>query len=105
VGYFLRSNKSDEERYLNLAHRPRRSNSFSKYRGVVKNSNPKVPYRVQFKYQGKTYQLGAYVDEVEAARVYNKAVLKIIGPYAVLNELPDNEPSPDARETADESDQ
>lgn len=89
MGYFLRSSKSDEERYLSLANRPRRKDSFSKYRGVVKSSNPKIPYRVQFKYQGKTYQFGAFVDEVEAARVYNKAALKIIGPHAVLNVLPE----------------
>ena len=89
MGYFLRSKKSDEERYLNLASRPRRANAFSKYRGVVKSSNPKIPYRVQFKYQGKTYQFGAFADEVEAARVYNQAALKIIGPHAVLNVLPE----------------
>jgi hypothetical protein len=31
--------------------------------------------------------LGSYVTEVEAAKAYNDAALRIIGEYAVLNDL------------------
>jgi len=31
-----------------------------------------------------------YADELEAARAYNRAVLAVIGDYAIINELPDD---------------
>jgi len=82
---YFNTKKSDKERYLALASRPLRSDKFSKYRGVQKNKNPEVPYRVMLTHKGRRYNLGAYADEDRAARIYNNAALKIIGPYAVLN--------------------
>jgi hypothetical protein len=78
----------DEEYYLSMANRPLPKNKFSKYRGVNKNSNPDKPYRVCFKYKGVNYYIGAYVDELEAARAYNKAAKAVIGEHAMLNEIP-----------------
>lgn len=85
-------NKSDKEYYLNMANRPKPKNSFSKYRGVAKNTNSNNPYRASFKYKGRTYYLGAYATELEAARAYNKAAAVVIGEFALLNELPEEDP-------------
>jgi hypothetical protein len=41
----------------------------------------------QLYWRGRRYFLGAYQDEREAAEVYNNHALKIIGPFAVLNDL------------------
>ena len=37
--------------------------------------------------------LGNFADELEAARAYNEAALRIIGDFALLNDVP---PSPDS---------
>jgi hypothetical protein len=86
-GYFRRK-MTDEAYYLSMANRPLPKNKFSKYRGVNKNNNPAKPYRVCFKHKGINYYVGAYVNEEDAAKAYNKAALKIIGAHAVLNEIP-----------------
>jgi hypothetical protein len=41
----------------------------------------------QLYWRGRRYFLGAYQDEREAAEVYNKHALQIIGPFAVVNDL------------------
>ena len=81
---------NDKDYYLSQARRPLPKNKFSQYRGVQKNSDPKKPYRASFRYKGKEYLLGAYENEVDAARAYNKAALAVIGDYAIVNELPDD---------------
>ncbi len=85
--YFKRK-MTDEDYYLSMANRPLPKNKFSKYRGVNKNNNPAKPYRVCFKYKGINYYIGAYADELEAARAYNRAAKAIIGEHALLNQLP-----------------
>lgn len=92
MGRYYFGRKSDEEYYLNLAGRPKPANSFSRYRGVSKNSNSRLPYRAAFKYKGRTYYLGAYATELEAAEAYNKAAVCVIGDFALLNELPQKDP-------------
>lgn len=82
---------NDKDFYLSQANRPLPPNKFSKYRGVQKNTNPKKPYRAAFRYKGKQYLLGAFENELDAARAYNKAALAIIGDYALLNALPDDD--------------
>lgn len=82
---------NDKDFYLSQANRSLPPNKFSKYRGVQKNTNPKKPYRAAFRYKGKQYLLGAFENELDAARAYNKAALAIIGDYALLNELPDDD--------------
>ncbi len=75
--------------YTSLANRPLRANKFSRFRGVQKSNNPKKPYRVHFNYGRQRYYIGLFVDEIEAARAYNAAVLEVIGEHAVLNDIPD----------------
>lgn len=82
---------NDKDYYLSQAGRPLPKSKFSQYRGVQKNSNPKKPYRAAFRYKGMQYTIGAFETEIEAARAYNKAALAVIGDYAILNELLDDE--------------
>jgi hypothetical protein len=84
MGYYIKRKLSEKEYYLSLANRPLRPDSFSKYRGVVKNSG-KLPYRAQLSYQGKRFYLGTFETELQAALAYNKAALAIIGPHALIN--------------------
>jgi hypothetical protein len=37
--------------------------------------------------------LGTFETELEAAKAYNKAALRIIGDYAVINEIPEEHES------------
>jgi hypothetical protein len=88
-GYYFTGKRPDEEYYKSLANRKTRPNGFSKYRGVCKSNDPKKPYRAGFKHKGKNYHIGVFENEIDAAEAYNKVALKVIGPYAILNELPD----------------
>lgn len=88
-GYFAKTSLTDVEFYLVHARRPApRRKYFSQYRGVQKNSNPKKPYRVAFKYQGRVISGGTFTDEIEAAKAYNRLAQIVIGSHAVLNEIP-----------------
>lgn len=78
---------NDKQYYLSQALRPRPKNSFSQYRGVTKGS-PTHPYRVAITHMGVKHHIGVFVDELDAARAYNEAALRIIGDYAVLNDIP-----------------
>jgi hypothetical protein len=89
VSGYLFKNRSDREVYLSLANRPRKRDATSQYRGVSKTTNPNRPFRAALKYKGRHHYLGSYETELEAAKAYNKAALRIVGEYAVLNDLPD----------------
>ena len=86
---YLSSKRSDREIYLSLASRPRKRNATSRYRGVSKTTNPNRPFRAALKYKGQHHYLGSYETEIEAAKAYNEAALRIVGEYAVLNDLSD----------------
>ncbi len=86
---YLFSNRPDREVYLSLANRPRKRDATSQYRGVSKNTNPNKPFRAALKHKGRNYYLGSYETELEAAKAYNKAALRIVGEYAVINDLSD----------------
>lgn len=73
--------------YQRLANRPLPKSKFSSYRGVQKSGNPRKPYRASFRYAGRSYYIGSYVTEVEAALAYNKVVKKVIGEHALLNDI------------------
>ena len=88
VSYLTRK-MTDKEFYLSQASRPRPANAYSKYRGVSKGN--KGLYRAMLNYKGKRYYLGNYENEIDAARAYNKAALAIIGDYALINELPNDD--------------
>jgi hypothetical protein len=42
-------------------------------------------WKVAFNCQGKTYFVGYFADEIEAARAYNLAILPLAGEFARLN--------------------
>lgn len=88
---YLYKNKSDIEYYLTWASRPLPKNKFSKYRGVQRNTDPAKPYRVAFRFKCRHYVVGVFTDELEAARAYNKAILRVIGEDArpLLNNIPE----------------
>jgi hypothetical protein len=88
VSYYSTS-KTEIEFYLTHARRPVSRAKFSKFFGVHKNGNPKKPYRVAIRFKGVHVWGGSFEDEVDAAKAYNKLALKIIGPDAILNEIPE----------------
>lgn len=89
VRRYFRKHACDDAFYRSMANRPLPKNKTSRFRGVQANRNPKKPFRVAFTFNRQRYYIGAYADELEAARVYNEAVLKIIGENAILNEIPE----------------
>lgn len=93
MGSYYTTQKTDQEFYRAHALRPLPKNKFSKYRGVQKSNNKERPYRVAFCYKGVRHYLGNYADEIEAAKVYNSVVLRIIGEGAILNVIDEQETS------------
>jgi hypothetical protein len=77
---------SQEQAYLAYANRPRRPGASSMFRGVSYRKRT-GQWIAQLYWRGRRYFLGAYQDEREAAAVYNKHALQIIGPFAVVNDL------------------
>lgn len=90
MGSYYNTTKSAEEFYRSHALRPLPKNKFSRFRGVQKSGNPDRPYKVAFNFKGVRYYLGNYADEIQAAKVYNRHVLRVIGELAILNEIPDD---------------
>ena len=84
---YYRKRMSDKDFYLSQARRPLRKNSFSRFRGVTKGTATH-PYRAAITHMGVRYQIGVYTCEIEAARAYNEAALRIVGDYAILNDIP-----------------
>lgn len=87
MGGYLFSKSSDRDIYLNLASRPKKPGSVSQYRGVSVTNNPKRPFRAALRYKGRYYYLGSHPTEREAAAAYNEGALRIVGDYAVINDL------------------
>ena len=77
---------SQEQAYLAYASRPRRAGASSMFRGVSYRRRT-GQWTAQLYWRGRRYFLGAYQDEREAAEVYNKHALQIIGPFALVNDL------------------
>lgn len=63
-----------------------RTNKTSKYRGVyfAKAHNTFV---ASIKKNGKNIKLGTFKNELDAARVYDKAALEIFGQFAITNQV------------------
>lgn len=87
---YYKTKKTDQEFYRSQALRPLPKNKFSKFRGVQKSNNPDKPFKVAFNFKGVRHYFGNFADEIEAAKCYNKNILRIIGECAILNEIPDN---------------
>lgn len=56
----------------------------SKYKGVCFTQGK---FRVTVRKDGKTYQLGSYVNENEAGLAYNRKAAELFGEYALLNNI------------------
>lgn len=54
----------------------------SKYKGVTFAQGK---YRAVIRCEGKTYQLGSYINEEEAGRAYDKKAKELFGEYALIN--------------------
>ena len=89
MGSYWQTSKTEVEFYLVHARRPLPQNKFSRFRGVQKNNNPQKPFRVALCFNGRRVLGGTFSNEIEAAKAYNTLALKIVGPHAILNEIPD----------------
>lgn len=80
----------DEDYYQVLVNRPLRKGTSSRFR-CVSYDRPSGKWKASFTYKGVRHYLGYYATEVEAAIAYNEKALSLIGPNAVLNEIPCND--------------
>lgn len=65
---------------------------YSKYKGVFKERSKRCPWFAAIRFEGKTYYLGSFATELEAAKAYNDAAKKLYGEFACLNDIPDEVP-------------
>lgn len=74
-----------EDVSLKQAKKHRRiTGNTSKFRGVSLVNKTNI-YKVQTKFKGKHIYLGTFLDEIEAAKVYDKKVYELHGDKAILN--------------------
>lgn len=59
----------------------------AKYKGVIVATNGKFIAKIKYNY--KTYSLGRYKKEEDAAIAYNNKAKELFGEYALLNLIPD----------------
>jgi len=75
-----------EEWYWRNINRPRPPNAASKFRGVS-SGGYRGAWRATIYCRGKKYFLGYFDTEIGAAKAYNEHVVRIFGPYALLNNV------------------
>jgi len=80
-----RSNLRIADNFLNQQNRGPEVGT-SKYKCVSWIASKKK-WRVRFKWMGKDYFVGYFVDEKQAALAYNAAILPLAGEFAVLNQV------------------
>jgi len=90
MSYYTK-NVDEKEYYIKLASRPNSKKKFSKYKGVTSNNNPKKPYRASLAYQGRRWFIGAFENEIDAAKAWNKLALHVIGNHVLINVFDDTE--------------
>jgi len=71
----------------NMRNQKKSSNRTSIYKGVSQILNRSKKWQAKIKFGGKTYRIGEYFTEQEAALAYNQAAIKHFGEYAKLNEI------------------
>jgi hypothetical protein len=71
----------------NNHNKKKRKNASSQYFGVIKNYKK---YKAQIQKDGIKYRMGTFVNEIEAAKAYDKKALELYGTFANLN-FPNNE--------------
>ena len=69
----------------NSMNRPK-YNGTSKYKGVCWDKR-KNKYISEIMLNNKTYYLGEFMNEIDAAKAYNKKAIELHGEYAYLNEV------------------
>lgn len=79
----------------NVQNRPKRKNASSRFIGVCYNKRSKK-WTANISYKGRKRWLGAFDNEIDAARAYNEAALKYYGEFARINLI--NEPKPARKE-------
>lgn len=70
----------------NISNQSGHSNRVSKYKGVYWDKNARK-WHAQIKTNGKQKYLGLFVNEIDAAKAYNKAALTAFGEFANINDL------------------
>ena len=72
-------------RSQNCINRSKFRNTTSKFKGVTWHKDNKK-WLAQIRLNKKKYYLGEFINEIDAAKAYNKAAKKLHNRYAVLNE-------------------
>jgi hypothetical protein len=67
----------------NLANR-RKAGGTSRFKGVYWDK-VRRKWRVMIRCQGKTYHMGRFADEIQAAMAYDRIAWRLFGPFARLN--------------------
>jgi len=70
----------------NQANKKKRSGCSSAYKGVSYYEKNKK-YKAGIMVDGNTIHLGYFVNEIDAAKAYNKAATEYFGEYALLNTI------------------
>ncbi|WP_346866645.1 MULTISPECIES: HNH endonuclease [unclassified Clostridium] len=91
----INGNKLDNRR-LNLRIASIQKNAFnrkkpkvictSKYKGVLKRKNSNR-WEARIKFNNKSIHLGRFINEVDAAKAYNRAALYYFGEFARCNDI------------------
>lgn len=79
-----RANLRVATRSQNMCNVQKRKNTSSRFIGVCFHKRNKL-WAVRIQYRGKGIWLGYFEDEIEAARVYDRAAIKYHGEFARLN--------------------
>lgn len=64
------------------------TNTSSRFKGVGMHKRFNL-WQVRIMKDGRSYHLGYFDDEVEAAKIYNKKAIELFGEFANLNVIPD----------------
>src|SRR5665213_3414122 len=92
------SNLRPDPNRRNGANKERQSNNTSGFKGVSWHKGASK-YVAQIRVDRKLRHLGYFVDEIEAAKAYDRAARAAFGEFAVLN-FPEQAPEPETREEA-----